>query len=244
MLWLDSPSNPLNRIIDLDAASHFAREYNLISVVDSTFASPINQRPLEHGLDLVLHSATKYLSGHSDLTAGAVCGRADVIARIRATVVATGAILDPSAAALLIRGMKTLDVRIERINRNSQLLAEFFESHAKVARVHYPGLASNPYHELARRQMRGFGGIVTIDLADNSEAAVERMCDALRLIKIATSLGGTETVVTYPIFTSHSGFSDEELATSGVTRGTVRFSVGIEAVEDLIADLLPALEEV
>ena len=242
VLWLDSPSNPLNRIIDLDRAASFAREYNLISVVDSTFASPINQRPLEHGLDIVLHSATKYLSGHSDLMAGAVCGSADVIAQIRKTLVATGAILDPSAAALLIRGIKTLDVRIERINKNSQLLAEFFESHAKVARVHYPGLASSPYHELARRQMRGFGGVVTIDLADDSEAAVERLCDALKLIKIATSLGGTETVVTYPIFTSHVGMSDKELAQAGVRRGTVRFSVGIEAVEDLIADLLPALE--
>jgi cystathionine beta-lyase/cystathionine gamma-synthase len=244
MLWLDSPSNPLNRIIDLAAAAQFAREYKLISVVDSTFASPINQRPLEHGLDIVLHSATKYLSGHSDLTAGAVCGGADVIAQIRKTVVATGAILDPSAAALLIRGMKTLDVRVERINKNSQLLAEFFESHAKVARVHYPGLASNPYHEVASRQMRGFGGVVTLDLADDSEAAVERLCDALKLIKIATSLGGTETVVTYPIFTSHVGLSDEELALAGVSRGTVRFSVGIEAVEDLISDLLHALEAV
>ena len=244
MLWLDSPSNPLNRIIDLDAAAHFAREYNLISVIDSTFASPINQRPLEHGLDVVLHSATKYLSGHSDLTAGAVCGSADVIARIRKMIAATGAILDPSAAALLIRGMKTLDVRIERINRNSQLLAEFFESHAKVARVHYPGLASNPYHEVASRQMRGFGGVVTVDLADDSEAAVERLCDSLKLIKIATSLGGTETVVTYPIFTSHSGMSDEELALAGVSPGTVRFSVGIEAVEDLLADLLNALDAV
>jgi cystathionine beta-lyase/cystathionine gamma-synthase len=244
VLWFDSPSNPLNRIVDLDLAANVAREYNLISVIDSTFASPINQRPLEHGLDLVMHSATKYLSGHSDLTAGAVCGSAELISRIRKTLVATGAILDPSAAALLIRGMKTLDVRIERVNRNSQLLAEFFEAHAKVARVHYSGLASNPYHEVARRQMRGFGGVVTIDLADNSEAAVERLCDALKLVKIATSLGGTETVVTYPIFTSHVGLSDEELALAGVSRGTVRFSVGIEAVEDLIADLLPALEAV
>lgn len=244
MLWLDSPSNPLNRIIDLDRAARFAREYNLISVIDSTFASPINQRPLEHGLDIVMHSATKYLSGHSDLTAGAVCGSADVIAQIRKTLIATGAILDPSAAALLIRGMKTLDVRIERVNKNTQLLAEFFESQAKVARVHYPGLASNPYHEVARRQMRGFGGVVSIDLVDNSEDAVERLCDALKLIKIATSLGGTETVVTYPIYTSHVGFSDEELAMAGVSRGTVRFSVGIEAIEDLIADLLRALEAV
>jgi cystathionine beta-lyase/cystathionine gamma-synthase len=242
VLWLDSPSNPLNRIIDLDRAASFARDYNLISVIDSTLASPVNQRPLEHGLDIVMHSATKYLSGHSDLIAGAVCGSADVMARIRKTLVATGAILDPSAAAHLIRGIKTLDVRIERINKNSQLLAEFFESHAKVARVHYPGLASSPYHELARRQMRGFGGVVAMDLADDSEAAVERLCDALKLIKIATSLGGTETVVTYPIFTSHSGMSDEELALAGVRRGTVRFSVGIEAIEDLIADLLPALE--
>ncbi|HEX8087643.1 MAG TPA: PLP-dependent aspartate aminotransferase family protein, partial [Blastocatellia bacterium] len=233
VLWFDSPSNPLNRVIDLGRAASLAREYNLISVIDSTFASPINQRPLEHGLDLVMHSATKYLSGHSDLTAGAVCGNAALVAQIRKTLVATGAILDPSAAALLIRGMKTLDVRIERVNKNSQSLAEFFESHAKVARVYYPGLASSPYHDIASRQMSGFGGVVTIDLADNSEAAVERLCDALKLIKIATSLGGTETVVTYPIYTSHSGLSDEELALAGVGHGTVRFSVGIEAVEDL-----------
>ncbi|HVG19032.1 MAG TPA: PLP-dependent aspartate aminotransferase family protein [Blastocatellia bacterium] len=244
VLWVDSPSNPLNRVIDLDRAASLAREYNLVSVIDSTLASPINQRPLEHGFDLVMHSATKYLSGHSDLTAGAVCGNADLISQIRKTLVATGAILDPSAAALLIRGIKTLDVRIERVNKNSQLLAEFFESHAKVARVYYPGLASSPDHEVARRQMRGFGGVVTVDLVDDSEAAVERLCDALRLIKIATSLGGTETVVTYPIYTSHSGLSDEELAAAGVRRGAVRFSVGIEAIEDLITDLLPALEAV
>ncbi|MFP5264984.1 MAG: trans-sulfuration enzyme family protein [Blastocatellia bacterium] len=244
VLWFDSPSNPLNRVIDLGRAASLAREYNLISVIDSTFASPINQRPLEHGLDLVMHSATKYLSGHSDLTAGAVCGSAALVAQVRKTLVATGAILDPSAAALLIRGMKTLDVRIERVNKNSQSLAEFFESHAKVARVYYPGLPSSPSYEIASRQMSGFGGVVTIDLAGNSEAAVERFCDALKLIKIATSLGGTETVVTYPIYTSHSGLSDEELALTGVGRGTVRFSVGIEAVEDLKADLLGALEAV
>jgi cystathionine beta-lyase/cystathionine gamma-synthase len=244
VLWFDSPSNPLNRVIDLGRAASLAREYNLISVIDSTFASPINQRPLEHGLDLVMHSATKYLSGHSDLTAGAVCGNAALVAQVRKTLVATGAILDPSAAALLIRGMKTLDVRMERVNKNSQSLAEFFESHAKVARVYYPGLPSSPSHEIASRQMSGFGGVVTIDLAGNSESAVERLCDALKLIKIATSLGGTETVVTYPIYTSHSDLSDEELALTGVGRGTVRFSVGIEAVEDLKADLSGALEAV
>jgi cystathionine beta-lyase/cystathionine gamma-synthase len=242
VLWVDSPSNPLNRVVDLDCAVRYAREHNLVSVIDGTLASPINQRPIEHGFDIVMHSATKYLSGHSDLIAGAICGRLDVIAQIRKTIAATGAILDPGAAALLIRGMKTLDVRIERINRNSQMLAEFFQSHVKVARVYYPGLASSPYHDVARRQMKGFGGIVTIDLAENSEMAVERFCDALKLIKIATSLGGTETVVTYPIYTSHVGFSQAELRLSGVGPGTVRFSVGIEAIEDLIADLLQALE--
>jgi len=153
-------------------------------------------------------------------------------------------VLDPSAAALLIRGIKTLDVRVERSNANAQKLAEFFETHPKVARVYYPGLESSPDHEIARKQMTGFGGVVSIDLAEGTEAAAERLADALRLIKISTSLGGTETIVTYPIYTSHSGYSDDELARAGVGRGTLRFSVGIEAAGDLIEDVARALDAV
>ncbi|HVF91685.1 MAG TPA: PLP-dependent aspartate aminotransferase family protein [Blastocatellia bacterium] len=244
MLWIESPTNPLNRVVDIRRAALLARERGLVSVIDNTFASPVNQRPVSLGIDLVMHSATKYLAGHGDVLAGAVCGRADIIARVRKTLVSTGAVLDPSAAAMLIRGMKTLDVRVERINANAQKLAEFFEAHPKIARVYYPGLESSPDREIARKQMTGFGGVVSIDLAEGTEAAAERLADALRLIKISTSLGGTETIVTYPIYTSHSGYSDEELARAGVGRGTLRFSVGIEADRDLIEDVARALDAV
>ncbi|HKG22286.1 MAG TPA: aminotransferase class I/II-fold pyridoxal phosphate-dependent enzyme, partial [Blastocatellia bacterium] len=244
MLWIESPTNPLNRVVDIRRAALLAREHGLVSVIDNTFASPVNQRPVSLGIDLVMHSATKYLAGHGDVLAGAVCGRAEIIARVRKTLVSTGAVLDPSAAALLIRGIKTLDVRVERSNANAQKLAEFFETHPKVARVYYPGLESSPDHEIARKQMTGFGGVVSIDLAEGTEAAAERLADALRLIKISTSLGGTETIVTYPIYTSHSGYSDDELARAGVGRGTLRFSVGIEAAGDLIEDVARALDAV
>jgi len=244
MLWIESPTNPLNRVVDIRRAALLAREHNLVSVIDNTFASPVNQRPVSLGIDIVMHSATKYLAGHGDVLAGAACGGAELISRVRSTLHATGAVLDPSAAALLIRGIKTLDVRVERVNGNSQKLAEFFESHPKIARVYYPGLQSHPGHEIARKQMAGFGGVVSIDLAEGTEASAERLADALRLIRISTSLGGTETIVTYPIYTSHSGFSDEELARAGVGRGTLRFSVGIEDPEDLIEDVARALEAV
>ncbi|HYP28991.1 MAG TPA: aminotransferase class I/II-fold pyridoxal phosphate-dependent enzyme [Blastocatellia bacterium] len=244
MLWIESPTNPLNRVVDLRRAAMLAREHGLVSVVDNTFASPVNQRPISLGFDVVMHSATKYLAGHSDVLAGAVCGRAEVIAKVRKMLVATGAVLDPSAAALLIRGIKTLDVRVGRVNSNAQKLAEFFATHPKIARVYYPGLESSPDHGTARGQMTGFGGVVSVDLAEGSEAAAERLSDALRIIRISTSLGGTETVVTYPIYTSHSGYSDEELARAGVGRGTLRFSVGIESAEDLIGDVARALEAV
>jgi cystathionine beta-lyase/cystathionine gamma-synthase len=240
MIWVESPTNPLNRVIDLREVARLARRYGLVSVIDNTLASPANQRPLEFGLDLVVHSATKYLAGHSDLIAGAVCGRANLIARIRSVLTATGAVLDPLAAALLIRGIKTLEVRVRQINQNALALASFLNSHPRVLRVHYAGLQASPYHELARRQMTGFGGIITAELED--EAAAERFCDALKLIKISTSLGGVETVVTSPVYTSHAGFSQEELSRCGVTRGMVRFSVGIEDAEDLIADVARALE--
>lgn len=244
LLWIESPTNPLNRVVDIRRAATLAREHGLVSVIDNTFASPVNQNPISLGIDLVMHSATKYLSGHGDVLAGAVCGSAELIARVRKTLITTGAVLDPSAAALLIRGIKTLDVRMERVNANTQKLAEFFESHPKIARAYYPGLESSPDHEIARKQMTGFGGVVSIDLAEGTEAAAERLSDALRLIRISTSLGGTETIVTYPIYTSYSGFSDEDLARVGVGRGTLRFSVGIEAAEDLIEDIAQALDAV
>ncbi|HLG13225.1 MAG TPA: aminotransferase class I/II-fold pyridoxal phosphate-dependent enzyme [Blastocatellia bacterium] len=241
ILWVESPTNPLNRVVDLEQTAHLARKHGLVSVIDNTFASPVNQRPIERGIDIVMHSATKYLSGHSDLVAGAVCGRADLIERIAKVLAATGGVLSPAAAALLVRGIKTLDVRVQRVNSNSMRLATALASHPKVAQVHYAGLASSPYHGVARRQMTGFGGVVTIELP-GGEAQVERFCDSLKLIKIATSLGGTETIVTSPVLTSHTGYSEAELAASGVSPGTVRFSVGLEASEDLLADVEQALE--
>lgn len=243
VFWFESPANPLNRIIDLRLAAEVSRKAGLFSVIDSTFASPVLQQPLAHGINAVMHSATKYLGGHSDLTAGAVAGSKEFIDRVRQTSVMAGTTLDPAAAYLLSRGMKTLDVRVKRSCDNALLLAHILREHQKVARVYYPGLESDPGHALAKLQMKAFGGIVAIDLI-GGEPEVEKLFNSLRLVRTAPSLGGVETLASYPLYSSHAGFSDKQLKAAGVSATTVRFAVGIEAAEDIIADITRALDSI
>jgi cystathionine beta-lyase/cystathionine gamma-synthase len=240
VFWFESPANPLNRIVDLQLAAEVSRKAGLFSVIDNTFASPVLQQPIAHGIDAVMHSATKYLGGHSDLTAGAVAGSKEFIDRVRQTSVMVGTTLDPAAAYLLSRGMKTLDVRVRRCCDNAMLLAQALRQHPKVERVYYPGLEDDPGHNIAKRQMKAFGGIVAIDLR-GGEQDVEKLFDSLKLLRTAPSLGGVETLVSYPLYSSHAGFSDEQLKAAGVSAATVRFAVGIEAAEDIIADITQAL---
>ena len=243
IFWFETPANPLNRIVDLRMAVEVSRKARLFCVVDNTFASPVLQQPIAYGIDAVMHSATKYLGGHSDLTAGAVAGSKDFIDRVRQTSVMVGTTLDPAAAYLLSRGMKTLDVRVRRSCDNALMLARALSQHPKVARVYYPGLEDDPGHELAQRQMKAFGGIVAIDVA-GGESEVEKLFNSLRLVRTAPSLGGVETLASYPLYSSHAGFSEEQLKAAGVSAATVRFAVGIEAAEDIIADITRSLDRI
>jgi methionine-gamma-lyase len=239
-LYVETPTNPTLRLVDLKKAVAFAREWGLVSLVDNTFASPVLQKPLEIGFNIVLHSASKYLAGHSDVIAGAAAGSAGLIRKVRENVIQLGGSMDPEAAFLLIRGMKTLEVRIERQCKNAMAVAKFLAKHSKVARVHYPGLPSHPDHALARRQMRGFGGMMAFDLKGGLTAA-RRFCDRVRVFLLAASLGGVESLVVLPIYTSHYKMSAAELRAAGVEPGTVRVSVGLEDPDDLIEDLRQAL---
>jgi len=243
VLWFESPANPINRIVDLERAANAARQAGVLAIVDNTFASPILQRPLDFGIDTVMHSATKYLGGHSDLTAGAIAGSQAFIDRVRRVAIAIGATLDPAAAYLLARGIKTLGLRVRAASENAMRLAQALRAHSKVARVYYPGLEDDPGHEIARRQMKGFGGVVAADLC-GGEREVEKFYDALRLVRPAPSLGGVETLVSYPLYSSHAGFSEDQLRAAGVSAATVRFAVGIEAAEDIIADVTHALASI
>jgi methionine-gamma-lyase len=243
VFWFESPANPLNRILDLQLVAKISRQASLFSIIDNTFASPVLQQPLAHGIDAVMHSATKYLGGHSDLTAGALAGSKDFIDRARQISVMVGTTLDPAAAYLLSRGMKTLDVRVHKSCDNALLLAQALRKHGKVARVYYPGLEDDPGHALAKRQMKAFGGIVTIDLV-GGELEVEKLFNSLQLVRTAPSFGGVETLVSYPLYSSHSGFSQDQLTAAGVSAATVRFSVGIEAAQDIIADIIRALDKI
>ena len=240
VLYVETPTNPTLRIVDLRKAAAFAQEWGLVSLVDNTFATPVLQKPLEMGFNLVLHSASKYLSGHSDVIAGAAAGSAVLIKQVRANVIQMGGSMDPEAAFLLIRGLKTLDVRIQRQCKSAMAVAKFLAKHPKVACVHYPGLASHPDHGLARRQMRDFGAMMAFDLKGGLSAA-RRFCDRVHVFLLAASLGGVESLVVLPIFTSHYKMSLAELKAASVEPGTVRVSIGLEDAEDLIEDLRQAL---
>ena len=243
LLYVESPTNPTLRVVDFKKTAALARQHKLISMIDSTFGTPINQHPAEFGIDLVMHSGTKYLSGHADLTCGVICGRLQLMEQIWETRTTLGNCMDPHASWLLIRGLKTLAVRVARQNENAQRVAEFLEQHAKVRRVHYPFLKSHPQHDIAHEQMRGGGGMVTFEVEGTGEDA-RRASEAMHLFTLATSLGGVESLVSIPVLTSHAMISAEQRQKMGVTEQMVRLSVGIESVEDQIEDLERALEAV
>ena len=240
VLYVESPTNLTLRLVDLEKAAAFAGRHGLVAMVDNTFATPLLQKPLSLGFHAVLHSATKYLGGHSDVIAGAAVGSREVIAKTREMVIELGGSMDPGAAFLLDRGIKSLGVRVPRHSENAMAVARFLEKHPKVARVHYPGLKSHPDHALPRRQMKGFGGMMAFDMKGGLPAA-RRFCDRVRVFLLAASLGGVESLVVLPAFTSHYNMSASELEKAGVAAGTVRVSVGLEEAEDLIADLRQAL---
>lgn len=240
-IYVEAMSNPLLQVADLKAVTAFAREHNLVSMIDNTFASPVNFRPAEQGFDLILHSATKYLNGHSDIAAGAVIGRADLVEKITHRLNHLGGSLDPHAAFLLHRGLKTLALRVARNNDNALRLAQFLETHPAVEAVNYAGLESSRYHARARELFDGFGGVLSFAVKGGVESA-EAVMKKIRLGIIAPSLGGVETLVTRPVTTSHAGMTAEERARSGITDNLIRVSVGIEAIEDLIEDFRQALD--
>ncbi len=240
VLYVETPTNPTVRLVDLHKAIAFAKKHNLIAITDNTFATPILQQPLSLGFDMVVHSATKALAGHSDVIAGAVAGSREWIDKVQHMVIYLGGSMDPEAAFLLSRGIKTLALRVKRQGENALAVAKYLEKHPKVARVHYPGLASHPDHRLAKRQMRGFGSMLAFDLKGGLPSA-RKFCDSVRLFLLAASLGGVESLVVLPAYTSHYDMTLAELENSHVTPGTVRVSIGIEDPADLIADLQQAL---
>jgi cystathionine beta-lyase/cystathionine gamma-synthase len=236
LLYLESPTNPLVRVVDLHQAAALAKKHNLISMIDSTFATPINQRPVEFGIDLVMHSGTKYFAGHSDLIAGVVAGRKDLIEKIHETRTTLGGVMDPHAAWLLLRGIKTLAVRVQRHNENALRLAQFLAQHSRVRRVYHPFLDGHPQRSIAMEQMSGGGGVLSFEV-DGSGDDARRLTESLRLFTLAPSLGGVDSLVSIPVLTSHAMISADLRQKMGVTEQLIRLSVGIESADDLIADL-------
>lgn len=241
LVLVEIPTNPLIRVIDPAPVVERAHAAGAVVAVDATFATPINFRAAEHGVDLVVHSATKYLGGHSDVTAGAVCGSAASIDAVRDRARIFGSALDPHAAWLLERGIKTLAIRVLRHNQNGLKVARWCQDRSAIARVHYPGLSDHPDHQVAARILDGFGGMLSLELRGGSDAAT-RFVRALRLAKLAPSLGGVETLVSEPRHTSHAGLSEEQRVEQGIRPGLVRLSLGIEDVQDIISDLEQALK--
>jgi cystathionine beta-lyase/cystathionine gamma-synthase len=242
VLWFESPINPTLRCVDVAAIAAACRARHVTSIIDNTFASPLNQQPLAMGVDLVMESVTKYLNGHTDVTAGALAGPARLMKEIDKTRRLLGGIVDPQAAYAIGRGIKTLSARMERHNANGMAVARWLETQigARVETVFYPGLESHPDHALARKQMTGFGGMVCVDLGGGQPRA-ERFFDRLKLFKRAASLGGVESLCSLPVLTSQWGHTDAQLAEAGVTRSMARLSVGLEDAQDLIEDLDQAL---
>ena len=236
IVHVESPTNPIVRVVDLEKIVALARRHNLISTIDSTFATPINCRPAEWGIDLVLHSGTKYFGGHSDLICGIATGRHELMDKIHAVRTTLGCSMDPHAAFLLLRGIKTLAVRVARQNESALRIAEFLSKHPKVTRVHYPMLKSHPQYELAKKQLAGAGGVLSFEVDGTGEDAC-RVAEALNLFTLAPSLGGVDSLVTIPVLTSHAMIDPDLRRKMGVTDQMVRLSVGIENADDLIADL-------
>jgi cystathionine beta-lyase/cystathionine gamma-synthase len=242
-IYVESLTNPLLQVADLEAVVDFARTHRLVSLIDNTFATPVNFQPIERGFDLVLHSATKYLNGHSDIVAGAVIGSREWIDRITHRLNHLGGSLDPHAAFLLDRGLKTLVVRVRHQNASAQRIAERLQAHPAVACVNYAGLSNHPRYERARRLFRGFSGMLSFEVNGGADAA-DRLLARTSLPIVAPSLGGTETLLTRPSLTSHAGIDPEQRRKSGISDGLIRMSVGLESADEIIDDLLHALEAV
>jgi len=243
LILTETPTNPYLRIVDLEQLSAVAHRYGLLTIVDATFGTPCNIRPLQMGMDLVIHSATKYLGGHNDLLGGALVGRTELVAQVRELNHIIGATCDPHGLFLLQRGLKTLGLRMARHNENGQRVAEFLESHPAVRQVWYPGLASHPDHEIAQRSMSGFGGVVSFELDTDTEGTA-RFIDALQIPYIGPSLGGVESIIEQPALMSHFTLSEDERSAIGVRGELVRYALGIEDCDDLLNDLEQALAQV
>jgi cystathionine beta-lyase/cystathionine gamma-synthase len=243
LLYLESPTNPTLRIVDFKKVASLAKQHKLLSMIDATFGTPINQHPAEFGIDLVMHSGTKYLSGHTDLICGVVAGRQELIEKVWETRTTLGNCMDPHASWMLVRGLKTLAVRVARQNENAQRVAEFLSEQSKVRKVHYPFLKDHPQYAVAREQMSGGGGMVSFEVEGTAEDA-RRVSESMRLFTLAPSLGGVESLVSIPVLTSHAMIPAAERAKMGVTEQMIRLSVGIENADDLIADLEHALEAI
>ena len=235
MIYVESPTNPLLNILPLKEVAEMGKDHGCMLVIDNTFATPINQTPSDFGFDIILHSATKYLGGHSDILAGIITGRETLVEQLRKTMRILGPTLDPFAAWLLLRGIKTLSIRVERHNQNAQRLAEYLQGHPRVSRVYYPGLPTHPGHEWAKSQMRGFGGVVSFEIEGTGLDAA-KFVESVELMAMAPSLGAVETLITQPVTTSHRGFSPEDRQKAGITDRLIRVAVGIEGFEDLVDD--------
>src|SRR5688572_14138947 len=240
IVWFESPINPTLRCIDVRGVAAACRKAGVVSAIDNTFASPINQPVLSMGIDLSMQSCTKYLNGHSDVTGGVLSGSSELLAPMAKMRRLLGGVMDPQPAFALGRGMKTMPLRVAQHNANALTVAQFLERHRQIERVYYPGLSGHPDHAIAKSQMAGFGGVVTIDVKGGKDGAF-RAFDKLKVIKRAASLGGVESICSLPILTSQFGLSDEELAKAGVTKGMIRISIGLEDAQDLIDDLNQAL---
>jgi len=240
-LFVETPSNPDLRLTDLKQAIEIAEKHDVKLIVDNTFATPINQVPMRIGADVVVISTTKYYGGHNDLIGGAVVGDADFIAEARKTLKCYGGTIDPFAAYLTLRGVKTLAIRMERHNSNAMRLSEFLEAHEKVKRVYYPGLKSHPQHDLAKRQMQGYGGMICFEV-ENEKAAITTI-ENLKMIIHGLSLGGVESLISMPVYSSHYYLSPDELTEIGLNNRMIRLSVGLEGIDDLITDLDNALSK-
>ncbi|HUQ47863.1 MAG TPA: aminotransferase class I/II-fold pyridoxal phosphate-dependent enzyme [Gemmatimonadaceae bacterium] len=241
VIFVESPVNPSSRVIDLEQIGILAKTQGVALVVDSTLASPVNSRPLEHGADVVIHSATKYLNGHGDILCGVVAGTASYIEEVRQKMMVWGQAPDPFACWLLERGLKTLDVRVKRSNENAMKIAEWCQGKSEIKNVHYAGLTSHPDHAIAKRTMEGFGGLMSIELSGGAKAA-DRFISRLKIITHASSLGGTDSLVVEPRYSSHAHMTSKERAAIGIPDGFIRLSIGLESADDLIADIAQALQ--
>src|SRR5438445_2091311 len=243
VVYIESPTNPTMKLVDIAKSARLAHGVGALLLIDSTFASPINQKPLSLGADVVLHSATKYLNGHADVIAGAAAARRDLVEKIKFVRRTLGGTLDPHAAWLTLRGIKTMAVRVRAQNRNAQALAEYLSRHKKVAKVNYPGLRTHPQHALARRQMDGYGGVLSFEIRGSMKDAM-KFTESLKVAILAASLGGVETLVAQPAILTHTQLSAEEREKIGISETLVRVSVGIEDAEDLIEDFAQALARI